>query len=323
MTKLIFVFALITILNTLCGAAGAQQPSKIPRVVFVGSANNPNRDSFREALRELGYVEGRNIVIDFSPPQGRTDQWSELMAELVRAKVELIVTTVTLAAQAAKKLTTTIPIVIVGTGDPLGTGLVASLARPGGNVTGLSGLAPELSGKRLDLLKEAFPKISRIAVFWNPTSPSNAISWKETQTAAQTMGVQLQSLEVRSIGDFEVKFRTATKDHAEAIVVIRDNLMNESRREIIAFAAKSRLPAMYPAREYVEDGGLISYAPDFSALYRRAAFYVDKILKGTKPADLPVEQPTKFEFVVNLKTAKQIGLTIPQSVLYRADRVIK
>jgi len=323
MTKPIFVFAFITILNALCGATEAQQPGKIPRVVFVGSANNPNLALFRDALRELGHVEGRNIVIDFPPPQGRTDQWPDLMADLVRTKVDVIVTSVTLAAQAAKKLTTTIPIVIVSTGDPVGTGLVASLARPGGNVTGLSGLAPELSGKRLELFKEAFPKVSRIAVFWNPTSPSNAISWKETQTAAQTMGLQLISLEVRSVGELEVKFRTAIKDHAEAIVVIRDNIMNESRREIIAFAAKSRLPAMYPAREYVEDGGLISYGPDFSALYRRAAFYVDKILKGTKPAELPVEQPKKFEFIINLKTAKQIGLTIPPNVLARADKVIR
>jgi putative ABC transport system substrate-binding protein len=187
----------------------------------------------------------------------------------------------------------------------------------------LSGLGPELSGKRLELLKEAFPKVSRVAVFWNPTSPSNVISWSETQAAARSLAVQLQSLEVRAASDFELAFGAAAREHADALIALRDNVTNNHRRQVMAFAAKNRLPAMYPAREYAEDGGLMAYAPDFLDIGRRAAIYVDKILKGAKPADLPVEQPMKFEFVINLKTAKQISLTIPQSVLYRADKVIK
>jgi putative ABC transport system substrate-binding protein len=200
---------------------------------------------------------------------------------------------------------------------------VSSLARPGGNVTGLSGLGPELSGKRIELLKEAFPKISRVAVLWNANSASNAISWKETQEAARPLAVQLQSLEVKSPDDFEAAFGAAAREHADALIVIRDALTNTHSKQIVAFAAKNRLPAMYPTAQYVEDGGLMSYAPDFRDIFRRAATYVDKILKGAKPADLPVEQPMKFEFIINLKAAKQIGLTIPQSVLYRADKVIK
>jgi putative ABC transport system substrate-binding protein len=205
----------------------------------------------------------------------------------------------------------------------VGTGLVASLAHPGGNITGLSGLAPELSGKRLELLKEAFPKVSRVGVFWNPASPSNVLGWKETEAAARPAGLQLKSLEVKSPDDFERAFRAATKERVNALIAIRDNVTNVSKQKIIAFAAKHRLPAMYPDTEYVENGGLMSYAPDLLDIFRRAATHVDKILKGTKPADLPVEQPMKFEFVVNLKTANQTGLTVPPNVLVRANRVIK
>jgi putative ABC transport system substrate-binding protein len=305
--------------------AEAEQAKKVPRVVFIGAigAHDQNLAAFRQGLRELGYVEGQNIVVETRSFEGQSDRLTELAAELVREKFDVLVTPTTVVAQAVRKLSTMIAIVIVATGDPIGTGLVASLAHPGGNVTGLSGLGPELSGKRLELLKEAFPKISHVAVFWNTNSPSNAISWKETQAAALPLAVQLQSLEVRSADDFERAFRAAASKHAEALITIRDVLTNTHRKEIVAFAAKSRLPAMYPTAEFAEEGGLMSYAPDFRDLFWRAAVYVDKILNGTKPADLPVEQPMKFEFVINLKTAKQIGLTIPPNVLVRADRVIK
>jgi len=303
--------------------AEAQQAKKIPRIGFIGVSAGQNLAAFRQGLQELGYVEGQNIVVETRPVEGQSDRLTDLAAELVHQKMDVLVTGTTVVAQAAKKLTTTIPIVIVAIGDPVGTGLVTSLARPGGNVTGLSGLAPELSGKRLELLKEAFPKISRVAVLWNANSPSNAISWKETQAAALPLAVQLQSLQVRSPDDFERAFRAAASKHAEALITIRDALTNIHSKEIVAFAAKNRLPAMYPTAEYAENGGLMSYAPDFREIFRRAAVYVDKILKGTKPADLPVEQPTKFEFIVNLKAAKQIGLTIPPNVLVRADKVIK
>ena len=308
--------------------AEAQQPAKISRIGFVSGTGDPNTqgplvEAFRQGLRDLGYIEGKNILVEYRFVEGQQDRIPSLVAELVQLKADVIVTSITLAAQAAKRLTTTIPIVIVGTGDPVGTGLVASLARPGGNVTGFSGLAPELSGKRLELLKEAFPKVSRVAVFWNPTSPSNVNSWKATQAAARPLAVQLQSLELRAPNDFGLAFGTATRERSDALIAIRDNLTDSHRRQIVAFAAKNRLPAMYPMKEYAEDDGLMAYAPDFRDIFRRAAIYVDRILKGTKPADLPVEQPMKFEFVINLKTAKQIGLTIPQSVLFRADKVIK
>ena len=306
------------------GFAEAQQAGKVPRIGYLGgSVNDKNREAFQQGLRERGYVEGKNIVIEYRWVEGRTEEIPDLVAELVRLKVDVIVTGVTLAAQAARKLTTKVPIVIVGTGDPVGTGLVASLARPGGNITGLSSLAPELSGKRVELLKESFPKVSRVGVFWNPASPSNALSWKETEAAARPAALRLQSLEVKSTKDFEGAFAAAVKGRVDALITIRDNVTNTGRPQIVAFAAKHRLPGIYPSVDYVEDGGLMSYAPDFRVMYRRAAIYVDKILKGTKPEDLPVEQPMKFEFVVNLKTAKQIGLTIPPNVLVRADRVIR
>ena len=323
MCKKVFAFLVSMVMLVAGFLADAQQPTKIPRLGYLSASNDQNREAFRQGLRQLGYVEGKNVVIEYRYAEGRTEQISDLAAELVRLKVDVIVTGSTLAAQTARKLNTTVPIVIVGTGDPVGTGLVASLARPGGNVTGLSGLAPELSGKRLELLKESFPKVSRVGVFWNPASPSNAISWKETEAAARPAAVQLQSLEVKSSKDFEGAFGAAVKERVNALITIRDNVTNTGRQQIVAFAAKHRLPAIYPSAEYVEVDGLMSYAPDFRDIYRRAAAYVDKILKGAKPADLPVEQPMKFELVINLKAAKQIGLTIPQSVLYRADKVIK
>jgi putative ABC transport system substrate-binding protein len=322
---------LVCLLSTallLTGAfAEAQQVRKVARIGFLDvnfpSTNADRYEAFRRGLRELGYVEGENIVIDHRYAEGKLDHVPELAAELVREKIDLLVTPNAMVAQEAKKLTAMIPIVIVGIGDPIGNGLVNSLARPGANVTGLSSLETELSGKRLELLKEAFPKITHVAVLWNPSSPTNAFSWKETQAAAIPLALQLQSLEVRKPDDFERAFRAAATKYVEGLITLRDVLTNVHRKEIIAFAVKNRLPAIYANTESAEEGGLMSYAPDFRDIYRRAAVYVDKILKGAKPADLPVEQPTKFEFVINLKTAKQIGLTIPQSVLYRADRVIR
>jgi len=329
MSKKIIGLALGALLFALSVLAQAQQAKKVPQVGILSSISDPSSSpslsvgAFRKGLRDLGYIEGKNILIEYRNAEGKLDRLPELAAELVRLKVDVIVTGITLAAQATKRLTTTIPIVLLGSGDPVGTGLVASLARPGGNVTGLSGGGPELNGKRLELLKEAFPKVSRVAVFWNPSSPSNAISWNETQAAARPLAVQLQSLEVRAANDFGLAFGAATREHADALIVIRDNVTNNHRRQIVAFAAKNRLPAMYPMTEYAEDGGLMAYAPDFLDIQRRAATYVDKILKGAKPADLPVEQPMKFELVINLKTAKALGLTIPPNVLARADKVIR
>jgi ABC-type uncharacterized transport system substrate-binding protein len=308
----------------MCGSvAQAQQAKKVPRIGYLSARADEKLEAFRQGLRALGYVEGKNIIIEYRYLEGKTEPIPDLTAELVRLNVDVIVTSTTLAAQVARKLTTTIPIIVVGVGDPVATGLVASLARPGGNITGLSGLAPELSGKRLELLQEAFPKVSRVGVFWNPASPSNALGWKETGVAGRAAGIQLKSLEVKGPDDFERVFKTAAKERVNALIVIRDNVTNVNKQKIIAFAAKHRLPAMYPDTEYVENGGLMSYAPDFLDIFRRAATHVDKILKGTKPADIPVEQPMKFEFVVNLKTATQTALTVPPNVLVRANRVIK
>ena len=323
MRKLILNLAALVLVSLLAQIAQAQQAKKVPLIGYLSATADQKREAFRQGLRALGYVEGKNIIIEYRYLEGKTEPIPDLTAELVRLNVDVIVTGSTLAAQAARKLTTTIPIIVVGVGDPVGTGLVASLAHPGGNITGLSGLAPELSGKRLELLKEAFPKVSRVGVFWNPASPSNALGWKETEAAARPAAVKLQSLEVRSPDDFERVFRAATKERVNAFIVIRDNVTNIGKQKIIAFAAKHRLPAMYPDTEYVENGGLMSYAPDFLDIFRRAATHVDKILKGTKPADIPVEQPMKFEFVVNLKTAQQTGLTVPPNVLVRANRVIR
>ena len=308
--------------------AEAQQPKKVPRIGFLNAASpaalSARIEAFRLELRELGYVEGKNIVIEYRHAEGKLDRLSELAAELVRLKVDVIFSAgSTPTARAAKQATSTIPIVFVGVGDAVAAGLVASLARPGGNITGLSALAPELSGKRLELLKETFPRVTRVAVLWNPSNPANSIVWKETQAASQAVALQLQSLEVRSLKDLEGAFESATRAGAHAIFALPDPLLLTHHRRILDLVAKSRLPAMYYQSDYVDAGGLMSYGPNQFDQYRRAATYVDKILKGAKPADLPVEQPMKFELIINLKAAKQIGLTIPQSVLYRADKVIK
>jgi putative tryptophan/tyrosine transport system substrate-binding protein len=311
--------------------AEAQQPTKIPRIGYLGGNSpfsNPDRiEPFRQGLRELGYVEVKNIVIEWRHHEGKLDRLPALAAELVRLKVDIIITVGPPAARAAKEATSTIPIVMMQVGDPVGSGFVASLARPGGNITGLSGLAPELSGKRLELLKEVLPKLSRVAVFGTSTSPDNAQSLREVELAARELKVQLQYLDIRDAKDpkdMETAFRAASKGRAEAVLMMVAGAVTTAHRtQILDLAVKSRLPVIYRGAVIVEAGGFMSYGVNLNDLDRRAATYVDKILKGAKPADLPVEQPTKFEFVINLKAAKQIGLMIPPNVLVRADRVIR
>jgi len=314
-------------LFTLCVCAEAQQPKKVPRIGFLSgqsrSSGQSQVDAFRQGLRDYGYVEDKNIVIDDRYAEGREDLLHDLAGDLVRLKVDIILTSSTVAAIAAKKLTATIPIVLAGTGDPVATGLVANLARPGGNVTGLSAVSPELSTKQLDLIREIVPKVSRVAVLYDPRNPVNVPAWKEIEVTATAFRIQLVRLEVRAPENYDSAFTTAARKRADALLVRREPLNQTYRTRIISLAERSKLPAIYPLRPYVEVGGLMSYGTDNAELSRRAATYVDKILKGAKPADLPVEQPKKFELIVNLKAAKQIGLTIPPSVLARADKVIK
>jgi putative ABC transport system substrate-binding protein len=324
MMKEIISFVLGAVLVAHCFPAEAQQTKKAPRIgLLAASSVQSASDSFKQGLRDLGYVEGKNIVIEYRYAEGREDRLRDLAAELVRLKVDIIVTGSTVAVRAAKQLTGTIPIVMAGTGDPVATGLVASLARPGGNVTGLSAVSPELTTKQLELLKEIIPSVGRVAVLFDPAYPVNIPAWKEMKNVAPVFGMQLLPLEVREAKDYEPAFGAAGRGRADALLVRRDPLNQTHRTQIVSLAAQSKLPAFYPLKEYVEVGGLISYGVSTADLNRHAAIYVDKILKGAKPADLPVEQPMKFEFIVNLKAAKQIGLTIPQSVLYRADKVIK
>jgi putative tryptophan/tyrosine transport system substrate-binding protein len=306
--------------------AEAQQPTKISRIGYLGGgspSSNPARiEAFRQGLRELGYIEGKNIVVEYRYAEGKADGGRELAAELARLKVDVIVTTGPTVTRAAKEATVTIPIVMTNDNDPVGNGFVASLARPGGNVTGLSSLARELGGKRLELLKEIVPRLSRVAVLGTSTSPGNAQNLKELELAAGELAVKLQYLDILAPKDIETAFGAVRKGRTEAIHVLDSPVFGPQRTQIVGLAVKSRLPAIYHRSGFVEAGGLMSYGVS-SDMDRRAATYVDKILKGAKPADLPVEQPTKFEFIINLKAAKQIGLTIPPNVLVRADRVIK
>jgi putative ABC transport system substrate-binding protein len=280
-------------------------------------------EAFRQGLREHGYVEGKNIVIEWRFAEGKLDRLPALATELVRLKVDVIVSGAPAPTRAAKGATATIPIVMAQDSDPVGSGFVASLARPGGNITGLATLAPEISGKQLELLKEIVPKLSRVAVLGTSTRPGTAQMLKETELAAGAFKVKLQYLDVLDPKEIATAFRAATKGRADAVILLPSGVFNSQRTQIVELAAKSRLPTIYYAAEWVEDGGLMTYSASLIDLSRRAAIYVDKILKGAKPADLPVEQPTKFELVINLKTAKQIGLTIPPNVLARADRVIR
>ena len=322
---LIVTLALGTLLAPL--AADAQQAGKVARIGYVGVSSAsavPHADeAFRHGLRDLGYVEGQNIAIEYRWAEGQLDRLPDLAAELVRLKVDVIVASSTPTALAAKNATRTIPIVFVTAGDPVGSGLVAGIARPGGNITGLSLLAPEIVAKQLQLLKEAVPQASRVAVLSNPANPYTALMVKETEAAARSLGMWVQLLGVRGADAFDSAFSAVTKGRASALFVLFDPFLFAHRTRIAEFANKNRLPAMYPHREYAETGGLMAYGADIRDNFRRAATYVHKILTGTKPADLPVEQPTKFELVINLKTAKALGLTIPQSLLLRADQVIE
>jgi putative ABC transport system substrate-binding protein len=310
--------------------AEAQQPKKVPRIGYLSAFDRARESSRTEAirlgLRELGYIEGQNIATEYRYAAGKLDRFPELAAELVRLKVDIIVVSGgTIHVQAAKNATKTIPIVMMGPGaDPVEAGLIESLARPGGNVTGLTLLNRELGGKRLELLKEAVSKLVRVAVPYETIGPATLIEIKEIlPVAARALRLTLQPWEVRAADDFERVFAAINKERPDGLLVLGGPLMNPNGKRIADFALKSRLPSMYNSREAVNAGGLMSYGADLADSYRRVAYYVDRILKGAKPADLPVEQPTKFELVINLKTAKQIGLTIPQSMLYRADKVIK
>jgi putative tryptophan/tyrosine transport system substrate-binding protein len=323
----ITVLTLCAMLLALCASAEAQQPTKVQQIGYLStpplSVNADRIDAFRQGLRELGYVEGKNIIIEWRSAEGKEDRLPTLATELVRLKTDVIVTAGAISTRAAKAATSTIPIVMAQDPDPVGNGFVASLAQPGGKITGLSRLAPEISGKQLELLKETVPRLSRVGVLGNAALPGQAQILKEVQLAAAALRVKLHLLDVRSPQDIETSFRGAGKTSADAVLVLETPLINSQRLQIAALAVKSRLPAIYMNPEYVEDGGLMSYGASINDLYRRAATYVDKILKGAKPADLPVEQPKKFEFIINLKAAKQIGLTIPPNVLVRADKVIK
>jgi len=326
-TRVFVLFSLLITVLMITGLAQAQQPMKIPRIGYLVTGYRSDilarTDAFRQELRELGYEEGKNIVIEQRYAEGKIDRLSQLAAELVRLNVKVIVAAGPQATRRAKETTSTIPIVMGFHNDPIGSGLVASLARPGGNVTGLSTLAPEISGKQLELLQEIVPKLSRVVVLGNSTDPGNPQVLRETERAAIALGVQHVYVDVRSPEDIETAFRKASNGRADAVLALPSFLLTSQRKQLVNLALKTRLPSIYDRQEFVEDGGLMSYSVSGTDLFRRAATYVDKILKGAKPADLPVEQPTKFELVINLKTAKQIGLTIPQSVLYQADKVIK
>jgi putative tryptophan/tyrosine transport system substrate-binding protein len=318
---------LIIILLGAGAIVKAQQPAKIPRIGFLSptfpSTNPARREAFRQGLRELGYVEEKNIVIEWRSAEGKRDRLPALAAELVRLKVDVIVTAGPGSTRASKEATSVIPIVMGQDSDPVGNGFVASLARPGGNITGLATLAPEIGGKRLELLKEIVPKLSRVVVLGTSTSPGSAQQLKEVERAAGALGVKLQYLDVLDPKDIETAFREAGKGRAEAVLTLGSSILLSHRAQLADLPVKNRLPAIYAQPEYVEAGGLMTYGVSITDLFRRAATYVDKILKGRKPADLPVEQPIKFELIINLKAAKQIGLTIPPNVLARADKVIK
>jgi putative ABC transport system substrate-binding protein len=321
------LLALSAVLFALCPPAEPQQPKKVPRIGYLGtnprSVSRARIEAFRQGLRALGYVEGKNIIIEWRFADANPDRLPGLGAELVRLPVEVIVTAGPASNRAAKQATSTIPIVMGFDDDPVGSGYAASLGRPGGNVTGLSTLAPEITGKQLELLREIVPKLSRLAVLGNATQPGNPQALREITIAADAVRVQLQYLELRTANEIEAAFGAASKEHAEGVLLLASPVLLAQRRQIAELAVKGRLPTISGRPEYVEDGGLVVYGANYTDLFRRAAVYVHKILKGTKPADLAIEQPTKFELVINLKTAKQIGLTIPPNVLARADRVIR
>jgi putative ABC transport system substrate-binding protein len=321
----IICLALSAMLLALCSSAEAQQAKKLPRIGYLaGDPQAPSHEAFRQGLRDLGYVEGQSILIEWRFAEDKPDRFPQLAAELVRLKVDVVVAANAAAVMALKQATTTIPIVVEAYGgDLVADGIVASFARPGGNITGVTTLDPELTGRQLELLKETLPKLNRLAVMWKPDDSGSRLQWQETQTAAGALGIQILPVEVRMAGELDKSIESATRGRVDALLVLRNVLFYVLRKRLVILAEKSRLPGMYPSSEFVDDGGLMSYGANNNAQYRRAATFVDRILKGTKPADLPIEAPTKFDFVINLRTAKQIGVTISQSVLYRADKVIR
>jgi putative tryptophan/tyrosine transport system substrate-binding protein len=327
MNAKILVYALAALILATIHLAEAQQAAKVPRIGILElgspSASADSHKAFQEGLRELGYVEGKNMILEYRYAGGKLALLPELATDLVRLKVDAMVTRSTAAIRAAKNASKTIPIVFAAAGAPVEDGLVSSLARPGGNVTGLALLSAELDGKKIELLKEAVPKVTRVGFLWTVGNARGDLRVREVEAAAKTLGLRLQSLGVTGSDDFEKVFEAAKNAGVQALTVVPSPLLFTHRALIFDFVTKNRLPAMYSTSDFVEAGGLMSYGPDLLDNWRRAATYVDKILKGAKPADLPVEQPMKFELVINLKTAKQIGLTITQSVLYRADKVVK
>ena len=321
--------AVVIALSFVVGVLATEgKPARVAHVGYLGNSSLSLEgdlvDAFRQGLRELGYIEGRNIVIEYRWAEGRYDRFPELVSDLVRIKADVIVTAGTPGALAAKQATKTIPIVMMVAGDAVGTGLVASLARPGGNVTGSTTIVQELEGKRLELLKEVVPGLSRVAILANPTNPVNPIVLKQTRLAAAALHLKLEPIvDVKAIAELEQAFTTISSSRPDGLILIADRFLLAERARIVAFAEKHRLPTMYPYGEMVRDGGLMSYAPSYPDLFRRAASYVDKILKGAKPAELPVEQPNKFELVINLNAARALGLTFPATLLRRADEVIR
>ena len=327
MDRKVICLALGTVLCALSSSADAQQPKQLPRVGYLASGSRSSElshiEAFNGGLRERGYTEGQNIIIEYRFAEGKLDRLPALAADLVRSKVDVIVTGGGPTTRAAKDATKSIPTVLVNISDPVALGFVASLAKPGGNMTGLASIQTDLGGKRVELLKEILPQLSRLAVLANRDVPGYGVQMKEVEVAAQTIGLQLQVEDIRGPNDLEKAFSAITKGRAGALLGLTNPTFNILRSRIAELAVKSRLPSMYGDRAFVDSGGLISYGPDVLDSFRRAAVYVDKILRGAKPAELPVEQPRKFEFMINLKTAKQIGLTIPSTVLVRADRAIR
>jgi len=327
MMRRLDVRLLFTVLLFTVSPAYAQQPGKVPRIGFQldapVSAVAARIEAFRQGLRELGYIEGKNIIVEWRSSEGKIERRNELAAELVHLKVDVIVSAGPTVTRVLKEATSTIPIVMGQDTDPVGSGFINSLAKPGGNITGLAALAPEMSGKQLELLKQIVPKLSRVAIIGNSTNPGDAQALRETVLAAGAYEIYLRYLDVLDAKDIETVFRAIAKGRADGLLVLGNPILNAHRKQIVDLAVKHRLPATYARPEFVEAGGFIYYGTSYNDLFRRAAIYVDKILKGAKPADLPVEQPTKFEFVINLKAAKQIGLTIPPNVLARADKVIR
>jgi putative ABC transport system substrate-binding protein len=308
-------------------AARAQQPAKIPRIGFLGNSTATMEANLigplRDGLRELGYEEGRNVIIEFRWADGKYDQFPALVAELLAAKVDVIITAGTPATLAIKKATSTVPLVFIAVGDPVGTGVVPNLGRPGGNITGLSSIAPDLEGKRLELLREVVPKLSHVAFFLNPANAFHTASMRQARVAAQSLGIKLQPMEVNKSEQLDGAFASIVKEKPDALLILADRVFLHNRKRMMEFAIQQRLPSVNAYRELVEAGGLISYGPSYEDMHRRAAVYVDKILKGTKPADLPIEQPTKFTLLINLKTAKTLGLTVPPTLVARADELIE